>query len=38
MPKDKRIVKPTETQKVTNLYQDVNKSEVKFRRGDSGEC
>ena len=32
MPPDKRIMKPTEKQKVTNRYQDVNKNEVKFRR------
>ena len=31
MPPDKRIMKPTEIQKVTNRYQDVNKNEVKFR-------
>ena len=31
MPPDKRILKPTEKQKVTNRYQDVNKNEVKFR-------
>ena len=29
MPMDKRIVKPTEIQKVTNRYQDVSKNEVK---------
>ena len=31
MPPDKRTMKPTEIQKVTNRYQDVNKNEVKFR-------
>ena len=31
LPPDKRIMKPTELQKVSNLYQDVNKNEVKFR-------
>ena len=31
MPPDKRIMKPTEIQKVTNRCQDVNKNEVKFR-------
>ena len=31
MPPDKRIMKTTEIQKVTNRYQDVNKNEVKFR-------
>ena len=31
MPPDKRIMKPTEIQKVTNRYQDVNKNEVNFR-------
>ena len=31
MPPDKRIMKPTEIQKVINRYQDVNKNEVKFR-------
>ena len=31
MPPDKPIMKPTEIQKVTNRYQDVNKNEVKFR-------
>ena len=31
MPPDKRILKPTELQKVSNRYQDVNKNEVKFR-------
>ena len=31
MPPDKRIMKPTEIQKVANRYQDVNKIEVKFR-------
>ena len=31
MPPDKRITKPTETQKKTNRYQDVNRYEVKFR-------
>ena len=31
IPPDKRIMKPTEIQKVTNRYQDVNKNEVKFR-------
>ena len=30
MPPDKRIMKPTEIQKVTNRYKDVNKNEVKF--------
>ena len=30
MPMDKRIEKPTEIEKVTNRYQDVNKTEVKF--------
>ena len=28
---DEKTVKPTEIQKVTNQYQDVNKTEVKFR-------
>ena len=28
---DKRKVKPTEIQKLTNRYQDVNKNEVKFQ-------
>ena len=28
---DKQIVKPTEIQNVTNLYQDVNKNKVKLR-------
>ena len=28
MPPDKRIMKPTELQKVSNRYQDVNKNEV----------
>ena len=32
---DKKI-KPTETQKVTNRYQDVNKNEVKFSGENSG--
>ena len=32
MPPDKRIMKPTELQKVSNRYQDVKKNEVKFRR------
>ena len=31
MPPDKRIMKPTELQKVSNRYQDVNKNEIKFR-------
>ena len=31
MPPDERIMKATEIQKITNRYQDVNKSEVKFR-------
>ena len=31
MPPDKRIMKATEIQKMTNRYQDVNKNEVKFR-------
>ena len=31
MPPDKRIMRPTEIQKVTKRYQDVNKNEVKFR-------
>ena len=31
MPPDKRIMKPTELQKLSNRYQDVNKNEVKFR-------
>ena len=31
MPMDKRIVKPTQIQKVTNRYQNVNKNEFKFR-------
>ena len=31
MPVEKRIVTPTEIQKVTNRYQDVNKNDVKFR-------
>ena len=31
MPPDKRIMKPTELQKASNRYQDVNKNEVKFR-------
>ena len=31
MPPDKRIMKHTEIQKITNRYQDVNKNEVKFR-------
>ena len=31
MPPDKRIMKTTELQKVSNRYQDVNKNEVKFR-------
>ena len=31
MPPDKRIMKPTESQKVSNRHQDVNKNEVKFR-------
>ena len=31
MPPDKRIMKPTEIQKVVNRYQDVNKNEVNFR-------
>ena len=31
MPQDKRIMKPTELQKVSNRYQDVNKNEVNFR-------
>ena len=31
MPIDKRKVNPTEKQKVTNRYQDVNKNEVKFQ-------
>ena len=31
MPPDKRIMKSTEIQKITNRYQDVNKIEVKFR-------
>ena len=30
-PPDKRIMKPTEIQKVTNRYQYVNENEVKFR-------
>ena len=30
MPLDKRIMKPTEIQKVTNRYQDVNKNEINF--------
>ena len=30
-PPNKRIMKPTEIQKVTNRYQDVNKNEVEFR-------
>ena len=30
MPPDKRIMKPTEIQKVANRYQDVNKIEVKL--------
>ena len=32
MPPDERITKSTEIQKITNRYQDVNNSEVKFRR------
>ena len=31
MPQNKRIMKPTEIQKLTNRYQDVNKNEAKFR-------
>ena len=31
MPPDKRIMKSTEIQEVTNRYQDVNKNEMKFR-------
>ena len=31
MPPDKRIMKTTKIQKITNRYQDVNKNEVKFR-------
>ena len=31
MPPDERITHCTETQKITNRYQDVNKNEVKFR-------
>ena len=31
MPSDERIMKHTETQKITNRYQDVNKNEVNFR-------
>ena len=31
MPPDERIMKAIEVQKPTNRYQDVNKSEVKFR-------
>ena len=31
MPVDKGIVKPTEIQKLTNRYQDVNKNKVKFK-------
>ena len=31
MPPDKRIMKTTELQKVSNRYQDVNTNEVKFR-------
>ena len=31
MPPDRRIMKPTELQKVSNRCQDVNKNEVKFR-------
>ena len=31
MPPDERIMKATEIQKVTNIYQDENKNEVKFR-------
>ena len=31
MPPDKRIMKPTELQKVTNRYRDVNQNEVKLR-------
>ena len=31
MPPDKRIMKLTEIQKVTNRYQDLNKNEVKLR-------
>ena len=35
MPPVKRIMKPTEIQKVTNWYQDVNKNEVKFLRSNN---
>ena len=31
MPLDEQIMTTTEIQKITNLYQDVNKNEVKFR-------
>ena len=31
MPIDKRIMKPSEIQKITNRYQNVHKIEVKFR-------
>ena len=31
LPPDKRIMKTTEIQKITNRYQDVNKNKVKFR-------
>ena len=31
MPPDQKILKRTELQKITNRYQDVNKTEVKFR-------
>ena len=31
MPPDKRIMRTTKLQKVSNRYQDVNKNEVKFR-------
>ena len=31
MPLDEQIMKKTEIQKITNRYQDVNKSEVKFQ-------
>ena len=31
MPPDERIMKSTEIQKITNRYQDVNKTEGKFR-------
>ena len=32
MPPDEQIIGKTEIKKITNLYQDVNRNQVKFRK------